>query len=759
MVKASQNSNKSSLFGPQTLDMLGTKFSLRFSTLMGKFQTAFGGYLSILMALFSGAAFVVIFSQFFETDAPMVTSSLEFDSQIVKENLFEEEIFLPIAISTEGEGFQSQLFDKYFTVKIKMTIFERDPKTGRSGLRVSRMVDYVRCSDIKDQEIVDKFNKILPNQQFLDKTICPDFRGIKEEFFVKTDPVNYSFNEILLHIYPCSLPDPSQCATKKEVNGVIVIIYRLDKFVVSTDKENPLRENYDRNTIRLDTFNTKYKFMDVKKNMVIDDTSVYGDPYTKLEYATATQASQDSRSGDPTNLHCTKEQVEYGLFNVCADYLMISYRAVSYMMVVRRNYKKLTTIMGEFGGVLKLVTTGVMLFYSIYSSRKMRAFFMKKIFNISEKNSKDFKELMDKADLRKKRQGKPVGGILADQGPINNQPKQPFKNMKDIMKACVQSNLNASEILSKMSFVEVLQQTLFTEDERTLLPLAIISMKEKELLQQSEEAQKKSITKGEESNQQIERIFKKNNKKKGQAQKDLNKTKSQSGSEQKNSNIYKQAYLRMVSARDSRKIGISQNHQDGSTKPISDFILDNVEQFFKEEGIKFLGGENQLVLGKHVQEVAKNQIQERSKNKRPPSIPEEDAFGKKEKKIKLKEADGGIKKSKSKQFQSMVLDPSTNRILNHGADLTPLKINLGRKSSQSSISPIIPLGSPIRRKVRRNKSRLTLKMKTIQFEENDPSPPLEEVNKGGNVRVSKKRLKKRSKSKKEFDFMEIEDEE
>ena len=259
MAKTTQSSTQSSSIGPQSLDMLGTKFSLSFPTLTGRFQTAFGGYLTLLMGIFSGTAFLVIFSQFFETDTPVVTSSLEFGSKIVKENLFEEEIFYPMVLANAEDGHRSQQYGRYFTPKIKMTIFERNPKTGRCGLRLTRMVDYVRCSQIQDPEILEKFKRILPDESFLPRAICPDFRGIKEELFVKADPINFSFNEILVHFYPCNLPDPTQCATKEQVNTANIIMYRLDKFVVSTDKENPLRENYDRTTIRFDTFNSKYK--------------------------------------------------------------------------------------------------------------------------------------------------------------------------------------------------------------------------------------------------------------------------------------------------------------------------------------------------------------------------------------------------------------------------------------------------------------------------------------------------------------------
>ena len=703
MAKTSSSSTQGSSIGPQSLDMLGSRFSLGFPTLTGKFQTSFGGYLTLLMGIFSGAAFIVIFSQFFETDTPMVTSSLEFGSKIVKANLFEEEIFYPMVLANDEDGFMSQKFDKYFTPKIIMTVFDR------SGRRITRMVDYVRCSDIQDPEILEKFKRILPEERFLPRAICPDFRGIKEDFFVKTDPINFSFNEILLHIYPCSLPDPTQCATKDQVNGANLIMYRLDKFVVSTDKENPLRENYDRNGMRFDTFNVKYKYMDVKKNMVIDDTSIYGNPHTKLEYATATQASMDNRSRDPNSLHCTKTEVESGQHNACAEYFLISFRAVSYMMVVRRNYKKLTTILGEFGGVLKLVTTAVMLFYSIYSSRKMKGFFTKHLFNLSEKNSKNFNDLLKQADLRKKRKrmrGQNSGETLAKNPGQNSeiigvkQPSpKPVREMKEIMKICVAKNLTATDILSKLQFVEALQKTFFTEDERTLLPLAILGMNEEEL-EETEEASKK----GQRLSQGPQQNINKNRGKTTIENKtglDGNRTPQTPSSQ----NIYKQAYQRMTSEeKDEEEEGHKFKGRSKPYKSIRQFILKNTQKFFQEEA-KSAKNPDQLNRrqNKEKEFASSRNIINRVNPEEGESSERYINFFAKKNKVAPSQKKSSFSTNSTGQFQDLK------------GEMSPLKISMACREWERSDKRLVR--SPLKKKESRKKSKLFFKMEETQLRE------------------------------------------
>ena len=719
MVKSTSSNTQGSSIGPLSLDMLGTKFSLGFPTLTGKFQTKLGGYVTLLMALLFGAAFIVIFSQFFETDTPMVTSSLEFGSKIVKENLFEQEIFLPIALFTQVGGLMGQRVEKFFTAKIKLIIFEKDPKTGRSGLKINRMVDYVRCSEIKDLEILEKFIRILPDKSFLPGAICPDFRGIKQEFFVKTDPINFSFNEILLLIYPCSLPDSSECASKQEVNDAILIFYRLDKFVVSTDKENPLRENFDRNNVRFDTFNTKYQYMDVKKNMVIDDTSIYGNPHIKLDYATATLATTDSRSRDPTNLHCTKEQIETGIYNTCAEYLLIAYRAVSYMVVVRRTYKKLTTIMGEFGGVLKLVTTAVMVFYSIYSSWKMRTFFMKHLFNLNEKNSKDFKELINQADMRKKRKRMREASsrnILAKQiDPTSGNAEEtqteplPFRGMKDIMKICVAHKLTATDILSKLQFVEVLEKTLFTEEERTLLPLVMLRMKEEEL--------EKSPKNQQRQRQGPEKIFKQNQGKSPKEKKFLERKESD---EKGTQNVYKQAYLKMISKEESM-IPEDEHEEDQqdfvlrasskTLKIVRKFIIKNLEGFFLGEG---RSSKDPILEGQAPHQPMRRLSKREDIRRRYILEHDEQESSSRYLKFVMKKNKVAPEQKKKSLFSS----DSAHPFKDQRTEFTPLKVQRARRDWEGSSKRLV-IGTPLRKKVTLKKSKLFFKMEDSDLQKKE----------------------------------------
>ena len=435
--------------------------------------------------------------------------------------------------------------------------------------------------------------------------------------------------------------------------------------------------------------------MDVKKNMVIDDTSIYGDPQTKLEYATATQVSTDSRSRDPKIVHCSKELIESDIYNFWAEYLLISYRAVSYMMVVRRNYKKLTTIMGEFGGVLKLVTTAVMLLYSVYSSWKMKRFFMKHLFNLNEKNSKDFNFLLKQTDLRNKRKKmreERSGGLEAKQMGQNSesagstQPK--LLEMKEVMKICVANNLTATDILSKLQFVEALQRTFFSEDERTLLPLAILGMKREEL-QDSINNQKNSKKSTKEENKAINQI--------------------QSG-QKISGNVYQQAYLRMLSGGEDKITGEEQGQEDRALrdttktfKSIREFILKNVKGFFHQEALIFTDQNRLLRIPKKEKIGTKNIINHRDEESSARNL-----------KFVMKKNNKVAPETKNK---SLFSSNSSSQIRDQRTEFTPLK-NPGARRDWQGSQKRLAIGSPLRKKVSLKKSKLFFKLEDTELRKN-----------------------------------------
>ena len=467
--------------------MMGREFSFQFDTLTKKFQTPLGGSATVILLLISVATFFVIFSQLFESDAPVVTSSIEFGSQEVEHDLYQQKIFNTFSLSNQGRLIPVEEIPRFVSMKVNIHVFSQNKTSGLMQPINKHIYDLIPCTQLQDPHHLGPAKVMLPGHT-LGIALCIDFSSDPnfEHYSIKNSPKESYFQEVYIHVFPCSLPDKTKCASPQEIGTTMFVMTRIDNYVVSTDKENPLRTIGDRYTSMLDLYNTKYKVLTVKEHKVIDDASLFAEPTLKLEFASPELASSDTSSRSPMISSCDAADVEALNYGKCQQYLEFTYGAVPQLMVMRRSYKKLTGVMGEFGGVLKIFSSVIFFVYSIYSSRAIKKFFRKRLLESSQAGPhlggqvvEEFIKSLGKTKVGgdDNQKGKP--------GPIkDNKGKQLAKEMDEALTDLVKSRLNAVNILKQLSVLEVLQEALFTEEESELLPLALLNLRRKRLAAQ-----------------------------------------------------------------------------------------------------------------------------------------------------------------------------------------------------------------------------------------------------------------------------------
>ena len=112
------------------MDMMGREFSFRFDTLTKNFQTPIGGSATLVLSLISAVTFFLIFSQLFESDAPVVTSSVEFGSQEAEHDLYQQKIFNTFSLSNQGKLIPVEEIPRFVTIKVNVWSFHRMNKLG-----------------------------------------------------------------------------------------------------------------------------------------------------------------------------------------------------------------------------------------------------------------------------------------------------------------------------------------------------------------------------------------------------------------------------------------------------------------------------------------------------------------------------------------------------------------------------------------------------------------------------------------------------
>ena len=377
-------------YGIHSLDFLGEKFSLTYQSLNGKFQTTFGGYLTIFLGIASALVGLVVFSQLFNTQAPVVTTSLEFGSKYAKYNINEEELGFPLSFTSQGKVITD--LSKYFTLKAATNYFRLNKRTGQMEGGVGRLFDFTTCDKIKDPKFKGLLNK-LDVDSLLSMSFCPDLRGLEDEYFVQYDEENVDHRTIKVFIYPCSLPDQAQCAPKEAINKIEVFYANLEKFFVSSDKKKPLRELGKQSFSRIASLNTKFLNFELKKNRLIDDTSQLTSPRITKEFTSSEMVSTDTGARSE-QLHCPASIINGPSSFLCEPYLNFQFSATGKTLIMSRSYKGVITVMGEFGGVVKILTGVVLFLYSFYTARKMKSYFSSRIFNLNKNQLKRLEELL-----------------------------------------------------------------------------------------------------------------------------------------------------------------------------------------------------------------------------------------------------------------------------------------------------------------------------------------------------------------------------
>ena len=399
---------------------------------------------------------------------------------------------------------------KFATIKAEIQDFSFNHSTKTYEKKVLFTFVYIPCSQIKDPTILkllDQINSVA--RQMIDAILCPDFKGNALEYLTYDDPLSSRYRVPVLKVYPCSLPDPSLCASQLEVKYTQLLHARMNKLFISSDMKNPVilmpRLIAD---LQFDNFQKKNHFYSVKLNRIFDDTSNLKKPHLQKEYATYELDYVDSNLRDPTQLHCQASGPNGELPPSCIEYVSITFQATGKIEIIRRGYRKITNVLGEFGGSMKLLTSSFFLFYSFYRIWNLRKFIAERLYDYGSEKKDSSRRFIKQRKFRKNkvvpstksllelhlwgnRQSRVLGRNKQSSVPVpeleqNNRMKgvsvsDQSPTPDEIMKNLVKSKLSCLTMMSNLDFVELLQNMVMDEENKKLIPLVIMKLKQNQL--------------------------------------------------------------------------------------------------------------------------------------------------------------------------------------------------------------------------------------------------------------------------------------
>ena len=485
-----KSSHSSSKYGIQNLDFLGDKFKIGYSTLTGKFQTKLGGYLTILMGILSISMFFVVMSQFFKKDAPVVMTSTEFGSKVVSFNLYENNLYLPLGWMSQGKVSRAENITRFVTIMAIVNSVTFHPQS-ESGFEVTpyRVFEYVPCSQIEDPKMKDFVQEVVSLPGTDKFMACPDFKGMQDDFVVSDNYQNYTFKWASIKVYPCSLEDKSNCASAEEIKTLNAQYGHPLKLLQTSDYDNPVRSAPPRRSINVDPRTTKVIKEVIRRNRILDDTMSMVAPTLKAEYASMTEESIDYKKRTEAQIYCSKAQIMKGPAGGCQEYLTYDYVPSGEIIVTRRSYKSITMMLGEFGGILKIITTVVFFLYGVYSLRKVKSILGGIIFNTDDQK---LKKLIEKKDPLSKSPETVVRVQKQEDENTETHSSVSRPKYNEIVEELIKDRSNVDSFMQKLNFIDLIEKAVFKDHERALLPVVLLKAKQKELKDQKQQKKRKN---------------------------------------------------------------------------------------------------------------------------------------------------------------------------------------------------------------------------------------------------------------------------
>ena len=479
-----------------SIDLLGDQFSFKFSTPSGKFQTSIGGCLTLAIALLILITSPVIFSQYLDTNSPIVTTSSVIGQKNSTHNLYKAQMLPPLIFSENGMVDITEL-DRYFTIKGYSTELRFNNHTLKYDYISVREFGYSICqhqNDLLFEELVNITATTAIDSR--GKFWCPDFKGDFSLAEVSKENTETSFKRFVVKLYPCSLEDKSRCKT-------LDLIAQSGGFVWSFISRPITPENYT-NPIRLlplleiyeiDLFTTQHKYFTSKNNRLVDNRNELSGAVMKKEFVTLSKSGEDTMSRDSSIIHCQRNDIKFG--GSCPEFYSFEISGGEEETIIRRDYKRLGEMLGELGGLLK-VLTGLVLLYTFYNLKIRAKYFTQ---SIQEQKNKITQKKSNRDYVKhqiRRGQSSPSGrasqtpkdlspaGIVNDPegffGPPNQNKTNHPGSSRTPAYELFKSRIGSEKFVKGINLVDVLEDLMTQNSDRILIPIALTRMKQNKVI-------------------------------------------------------------------------------------------------------------------------------------------------------------------------------------------------------------------------------------------------------------------------------------
>lgn len=434
------------------VDIFGQGFAFKYQGSL-KYTTVLGGILSFLtlaVAVIISLTFVNIYR---DTTKPNISSSTRIDKTPPKRNLYEAKFGFGVGLFVNPDSIKNvQEISRYLTplgFVLEMNLEE----LGSSKVTFDsiEVIFFKACSDVEDKTLTNIFLEAEDEQvrQFIENfLLCPDIKK-PLEYYVQSNAYSTPYRIIQFIMFPCSLPDPADCAPAQELSvSNMNFAFTQTSFTPSL-QENPIQIVPTVKDFRIGvTQETRWEIT-LKATEIYDDFYDFYQMERSLYFIDKDEEMMYGILRPVAYTHCPLELITQFL---CPPYSTLTIKSSGRTAKIVRKYKKALATLGEIGGASQSVFFGFGFFYILYNAYHMKQFKRKRVLN------HDFDELKK---------------IYEKEG------EEESKQLDEISNELMQDREDIIRLYTNQTSYEVLQNAIFKEFHRKLIPVVLLNYKRK----------------------------------------------------------------------------------------------------------------------------------------------------------------------------------------------------------------------------------------------------------------------------------------
>ena len=318
----------------------------------------------------------------------------------------------------------------------------------RTAIKVKRFpLRTVLCS-----EVVDKVKYLTESEtmkSLLDIAYClVPSDDLASSYFAEGQPLDNFDASINIQIFPCSLDDPTQCASSQEVNReTFMLVYPSPDIDYSKGNKFLKWIALGDTSVEISTTNRQKFYYKFKHYSVYDQADLFSEPSKKKDFFALDDYYVYSIDRDKSIIHCPKAVI--GDDDECHPYAQMTFSSSNKRERITRVYPTVVRALSEIGGFFELVVISITVLYTLYNLyfKEMKSLLLRKVFGIKR---------------------------------IEKDHQQYYKVIGD--------NLDIVEVMKELNGLKVLNRAFFKDYHLKLLPRVLSKISNREEAEESNRA-------------------------------------------------------------------------------------------------------------------------------------------------------------------------------------------------------------------------------------------------------------------------------